>query len=62
MPPGNQARWRNSSLLSLRTLLAQPLMWLRLKRILVNQRYDWLSQDETRPLPLDIPSMPVQFR
>ncbi|WP_168404234.1 AAA family ATPase [Erwinia amylovora] len=49
-------------ILSLRTLLAQPLMWLRLKRILVNQRYDWLSQDETRPLPLDIPSMPVQFR
>lgn len=49
-------------ILSLRTLLAQPLMWLRLKQIMVNQRFDWYSQDETRPLPLDIPAMPMQFR
>lgn len=49
-------------ILSLRTLLAQPLMWLRLKQIMVNQRFEWYSQDETRPLPLDIPSMPMQFR
>ncbi|MEX5533351.1 AAA family ATPase, partial [Pseudomonas syringae] len=49
-------------ILSLRTLLAQLLMWLRLKQIMVNQRFDWYSQDETRPLPLDIPAMPMQFR
>ena len=49
-------------ILSLRTLLAQPLLWLRLKQIMVNQRFDWYSQDETRPLPLEVPSMPVQLR
>ena len=49
-------------ILSLRTLLAQPLLWLRLKQIMVTQRFDWYSPDETRPLPVDIPSMPLQFR
>ncbi|MCW1874612.1 Lon protease family protein [Erwinia sp. INIA-01] len=49
-------------ILSLRALLAQPLLWLRLKKIIVNQRFDWYSQDETRPLPLDVPSMPMQLR
>jgi len=49
-------------ILSLRSLLAQPLLWLRLKQIMITQRFDWYSQDETRPLPLEIPSMPVQLR
>lgn len=49
-------------LISLRTLLAQPLLWLRLKKILTTQRFDWHSPDETRPLPVTIPSMPLQFR
>ena len=49
-------------LLSLRTLLAQPLMWLRLKQIIVQQRFDWLSPDESRPLPVSIPSMPLQVK
>jgi Lon-like ATP-dependent protease len=49
-------------ILSLRALMAQPLLWLRLKQIMVNQRFDWYSQDETRPLPLAIPSMPMAFR
>lgn len=49
-------------ILSMRALMAQPLLWLRLKQIMVNQRFDWYSQDETRPLPLAIPSMPMQFR
>lgn len=49
-------------LLSLRTLLAQPLMWLRLKQTIVQQRFDWLSPDESRPLPVSIPSMPLQLK
>lgn len=49
-------------ILSLRTLLAQPILWLRLKQILTRQRFDWHSPDETRPLPVSIPSMPMQFR
>ncbi|UIA86591.1 Lon protease family protein [Erwinia tracheiphila] len=49
-------------ILSLRTLLAQPLLWLRLKKILATQYFDWYSPDETRPLPVAIPSMPLQLR
>jgi Lon-like ATP-dependent protease len=49
-------------ILSVRTLQAQPLMWLRLKQMLVQQRFDWLSPDETRPLPVHIPSMPLDLR
>ncbi|UQY45590.1 Lon protease family protein [Erwinia sp. PK3-005] len=49
-------------LLSLRSLLAQPLLWLRLKQIITQQRFDWLSPDESRPLPITIPSMPLQLK
>ncbi|CNH36957.1 putative Lon protease [Yersinia ruckeri] len=49
-------------ILSVRSLLAQPLMWLRLKQMITQQRFDWLSPDETRPLPLHIPSMPLDLR
>ncbi|WP_067702944.1 Lon protease family protein [Erwinia sp. ErVv1] len=49
-------------ILSLRALLAQPLLWLRLKKIMATGQFDWHSPDETRPLPAAIPSMPMQFR
>jgi Lon-like ATP-dependent protease len=42
-------------ILSLRTLLAQPLLWMRLKNMVTRQRFDWLSIDESRPLPVSIP-------
>ena len=48
--------------LSLRALLAQPLMWLRLKQIIAYQRFDWLSPDEKHPLPVSIPSMPLELK
>ncbi len=48
--------------LSLRTLLMQPVMWMRLKQCLINRRFDWLSPDETRPLPISVPSLPLQLR
>ncbi|CFQ28967.1 putative Lon protease [Yersinia bercovieri] len=49
-------------ILSVRALQAQPLMWLRLKQMIAQQRFDWLSPDETRPLPVQIPSMPLDLR
>ncbi|VFP82014.1 Putative Lon protease homolog [Candidatus Erwinia haradaeae] len=49
-------------ILSLRTLLEQPFMWRRLKKILVNQRYEWNTLDHTRSLPVEIPSIPMHFR
>lgn len=63
LEPGLLHRINGGTLvLSLRSLLAQPLMWLRLKQVITCQRFDWLSPDETRPLPVSIPSMPMQFR
>ncbi|MDR0219205.1 MAG: Lon protease family protein [Enterobacteriaceae bacterium] len=49
-------------LLPLRTLLSQPLMWVRLKQMIIQRRFDWLSHDENRSLPLPIPSMPLDLR
>ncbi|AOM42841.1 AAA family ATPase [Xenorhabdus hominickii] len=48
--------------LSLRTLLSQPLMWVRLKQMIIQRRFDWLSHDENRPLPLPVPSMELNLR
>lgn len=47
--------------LSLRAVLAQPRLWLRLKQMIQQRRFDWLPADEKRPLPLAIPSLPLQL-
>ncbi|MDC9818358.1 Lon protease family protein [Pectobacterium polonicum] len=49
-------------ILSARALLAQPLMWLRLKQIMAEGIYRWLSPDERKPLPVDVPPMPLDIR
>jgi len=49
-------------ILGARALVSQPLMWLRLKQMILQQRFDWLALDETRPLPVSIPSMPLDLR
>lgn len=49
-------------LISLRTLLAQPLLWMRLKNIAIQQRFDWVGFDESRPLPVSVPSMPLSLK
>ncbi len=48
--------------LSMRSVLAQPLLWLRLKQIMTQGRFDWISPDETRPLPVKIPSLALDFK
>ncbi len=49
-------------IISLRALLAQPLLWMRLKNMIARQRFDWLSIDESRPLPVSIPSMALNLK
>ncbi|PHM70194.1 ATP-dependent protease La [Xenorhabdus kozodoii] len=49
-------------ILPLRTLLSQPLMWVRLKQMIIQRRFDWLSHDENRALPLPIPAMELDLR
>lgn len=48
--------------ISLRTLLAQPLLWMRLKAMVTHQRFDWVAFDESRPLPVSVPSLPLDLR
>lgn len=48
--------------ISVRTLLAQPLMWLRLKQMIIQKRFEWISPDEKHPLPVHIPSMPLDLK
>ncbi|MBK4783396.1 MAG: Lon protease family protein [Pantoea sp. Pent] len=49
-------------ILSINTLLAQPLLWLRLRKVIELGRFDWYSPDERRPLPVTIPPLPLQLR
>ncbi|HEY2454066.1 MAG TPA: Lon protease family protein [Scandinavium sp.] len=49
-------------ILSLRSLLSQPLLWMRLKNIVSRQRFDWLTFDDSRPLPVSVPSMPLSLK
>lgn len=49
-------------ILSLRALLSQPLMLMRLKNIVAHGHFDWLSWDESRPLPVSVPSMPISLK
>ncbi|CDH22772.1 putative ATP-dependent protease [Xenorhabdus bovienii str. kraussei Becker Underwood] len=49
-------------ILPLRTLLSQPLMWVRLKQMIIQRRFDWLSHNENRSLPLPVPSMPLNLQ
>lgn len=48
--------------LSVRTLLAQPHLWFRLKQIVTSHYYQWVSYDESRPLPFSIPAMPINLK
>ncbi|MTH46783.1 AAA family ATPase [Intestinirhabdus alba] len=49
-------------IISLRPLLAQPLLWMRLKAIVSHRRFDWVAYDESRPLPVSVPSMPLDLK
>lgn len=49
-------------ILSLRTLMAQPLLWMRLKNQVTQQRFNWLTFDDARPLPVSIPTMPLKLK
>ncbi|WP_099108326.1 Lon protease family protein [Xenorhabdus sp. KJ12.1] len=49
-------------ILPLRTLLSQPLMWVRLKQMIIQRRFDWLPHNENHPLPLPVPSIPLDLR
>ncbi|WP_199784054.1 AAA family ATPase [Cronobacter dublinensis] len=47
---------------ALKTLLMQPLLWMRLKQMVIAKRFDWMAPDESRPLPVSVPSLPLSLR
>ncbi|WP_370421595.1 AAA family ATPase [Pantoea vagans] len=47
--------------LSLRSLLTQPILWLRLKKCIEQGYVEWTSQDERLPLPVSIPPLPLNL-
>ncbi len=47
-------------IISLRTLLAQPLLWMRLKNIVNRERFDWVAFDGA--LSVSVPSMPLKLK
>ena len=49
-------------ILGLRSLLSQPMLWTRLKQMVIKQEFEWFSTDESHPLPLTIPTMPLDLR
>lgn len=48
--------------LSIKSLLAQPLMWFRLKKMVEEQRFEWLVWNDNQSLPLPIENMPLNLR
>ncbi|WP_370528809.1 AAA family ATPase [Gilliamella sp. B14384G15] len=49
-------------ILGLRSLLSQPELWIKLKQMVIKQEFEWFSSDESHPLPLSIPKMPLDLR
>ncbi|AKC32150.1 putative protease La YcbZ [Candidatus Pantoea carbekii] len=49
-------------ILSLNILLAQPLLWRRLRKCLEQGRFDWYTQEQNPPLPVFIPPLPLAVR
>ncbi|WP_226810318.1 AAA family ATPase [Candidatus Steffania adelgidicola] len=49
-------------LVGVRSLVNQPLIWLRLKQMILQERFDWLSMDIRSSLPVSVPSMPINLR
>ncbi|VAY02295.1 Lon protease [Arsenophonus endosymbiont of Aleurodicus dispersus] len=49
-------------LLSVSTLLAQPLMWQRLKQMVIQKQFEWLPVNDNQFLPYPIDSMPLDVK
>ncbi|CUR53503.1 Putative Lon protease homolog [Serratia symbiotica] len=49
-------------ILSVNSLLAQPLLWFRVKKMIIQGQFYWISQDKSCPLPINIPPMPLELR
>lgn len=49
-------------IIGVRALVSQPLLWLRLKQMILQQRFDWLPAHENQPLPVFVPSMLLNLR
>jgi len=49
-------------ILSVRTLLEQPLMWLRLRKFITSGSFEWFPPDERNPFPVALPALPLDVK
>ncbi|WP_392565576.1 Lon protease family protein [Utexia brackfieldae] len=49
-------------ILSLRSLLSKPDLWVRLKNMVTTGEFHWFSNDDASPLPYNIPPLPLDLR
>lgn len=49
-------------ILSAHALVAQPLIWFRMKQMITQREFYWISPDEKRPLAINLPPMPLELR
>ncbi|WP_208293471.1 AAA family ATPase [Zophobihabitans entericus] len=49
-------------IIGLQSLLDHPMLWLRLKNMVLNREYQWFSNDDSHPLPFSIPPLPLDLR
>lgn len=49
-------------ILGLRSFLHQPNLLIKLKQMVLKEKFEWFSVDESNPLPLSIPPIPLDLR
>lgn len=49
-------------ILSLRSLLTKPELWVRLESMVTTGEFNWFSNDKANPLPFTIPSLSLDLR
>ncbi|WP_097032171.1 AAA family ATPase [Sodalis endosymbiont of Henestaris halophilus] len=49
-------------IIGVHSLVNNPILWRRLKRMILHQRFDWLPPYASCSLPISVPSMPLDLR
>ncbi|MFT8229730.1 MAG: AAA family ATPase [Enterobacterales bacterium] len=49
-------------ILGLKSLIVKPFMWFRLKNMIIQKRFDWLSKYKDTPLSYNIPSKKLDLK
>jgi Lon-like ATP-dependent protease len=59
--PGLVHQANGGTLVFFQHLLAQPLLWMRLKTMVTRRRFDWVVFDESVPCPCQFLPLPLDL-